>query len=460
MPELPVEEQVMVLDGVTRLVQVGRLEVEEHAIGPGGRGEERTADDHEPREDAVRNPNAHTSTSPGTDPNRGGSGARGEFYRGRARWVKSVAWALALLVITIGPVGALGAEELDRARKDEGRLAAIIALVDEGRFAEAEEALAASGEVARLDARWLNLHGLAVAGQGRHAEAIGYYEAGLRKDPSLAALHRNLAISLVEAGGRGRALTEFQQATELDPRDAEAWLGLCTLQIRLRRGEDARASWRQLYRLAPSDPRTWRAAAEFAELTGDRETALEAWGWLEENEPDAESARRLALVGPAEEALARYRDCIERDPGAVDCRERATQLAMEAGETADAVGYSEPALMDLTEAGYLNLLLAGLNSSAIREVPGWVDRRPPATAEAWGVVALVHRDQGRPEPALEAVRTGLEVAETADLYNLLGVLRVEAGDVAGARRAWLRALELDADHEVARSNLEEHPERP
>lgn len=405
-------------------------------------------------------PNAHTSTSPGTNPNHGGSGAKAEFYRGQVPWVKSVACALAILVVAMGPIGSISAEELDRARKDEGRLAAIIALVEEGKFVEAEEALAASGEVARLDARWLNLHGLAVAGQGRHGEAIGYYEAGLRKEPSLAALHRNLAISLVQTGGRGRALTEFQQATELDPRDAEAWLGLCTLQIRLRRGMDARASWRQLYRLAPSDPRTWRAAAEFADLTGDRETALEAWAWLEEHEPDAESARRLALLGPGEEALARYRDCIERDPGALDCRERATQLSMQAGETAEAVGYSEPALMDLTEPGYLNLLLAGLNSSAIRDVPGWVDRRPPATAEGWGVVALVHRDQGRAGQALEAVHTGLEVAETADLYNLLGVLRVEAGDVAGARRAWLRALELDPAHEVARSNLEEHPERP
>ena len=75
-------------------------------------------------------------------------------------------------------------------------------------------------------------------------------------------------------------------------------------------------------------------------------------------------------------------------------------------------------------------------------------------------MALIRRGQDRPEAALEAVQAGLGVAETADLYNLLGVLRVEEGDVGGAREAWVEALELDPGHELARSNLEEHPEAP
>jgi tetratricopeptide (TPR) repeat protein len=355
--------------------------------------------------------------------------------------------------------GRCTAEPLDRSRNEEERLAAIIVLVEEGEFAAAEEALVASGEVARRDPRWLNLHGLAVAGQGRHREAVGLYEFGLRRDPGLAALHRNLAISLVQSGARGRALTEFRQATELDASDVDAWLGLCTLQIRLRRSDGAMESWARLYALAPEDFRTWRARAELADLTGDRESSREAWEWLEARDPDAESARRLALLADdPDSVLARYADCIERDPGAVDCREQAAVAAMQAGDFARALGYSEPALEQLSEPGYLNLLLAALNSSNMQEVELWLSRRAPDSGAGWGVVALIRRARGQPGEALEAVQAGLALAETADLYNLLGVLRVEAGDVVGARKAWGRALDLDPAHEVARSNLEEHPE--
>jgi tetratricopeptide (TPR) repeat protein len=402
------------------------------------------------------------TTSPGTDSlDQGIAGAEGQFYRGARFPVKLLALVLSWLMLAAAAPASPGDDALERARNDEERLALIIQLVEEGSYAAAERALVQSGEVAELDPRWLNLHGLAVAGQGRHAEAIALYEAGLRRDPSLAELHRNLAISLVQAGGRGRALTEFLQATELDPDDADAWLGLCTLQIRLRRGQDARESWTRLKLLAPEDVRTWRARTELADLEADRAGQREAWSWLEQRVPDAESARRLGMLAddPAV-ALEHYLACFQRDPAAVDCREQATALALAAGRPADGVAWSEPALAALSEPGYLNLLLAALNSSTIDHVDAWVSERAPATAEAWGVVALVRRQQNRPTAAMEAVQAGLGVAETADLYNLLGVLRVEGGDRPGARRAWSRALEIDPGHAVARQNLAEHPEAP
>jgi tetratricopeptide (TPR) repeat protein len=229
----------------------------------------------------------------------------------------------------------------------------------------------------------------------------------------------------------------------------------------LRRAADARSSWQQLHRLAPDDVRTWRARAELADLDDDLAGQLEAWRWLDSNAPDAGSARRLAtLAGEPEAALDHYRDCFARDPGAVDCREQATALALSAGRPADGVAWSEPALAVLSEAGYLNLLLAALNSSTMENVEAWVAERAPGSAEAWGVVALVRRAQERPEEALVAVEAGLGLAENADLYNLLGVLRVEGGDREGARRAWTRALEIDPRHALARENLAEHPGSP
>jgi tetratricopeptide (TPR) repeat protein len=389
---------------------------------------------------------------------RGGAELR--VYRSANSRVNAVALLIGICGLFCGSAQGNQPDDLERSRNDEDRLAAIVELIERSEFARAEEVLAASGPVADRDPRWLNLRGLAAAGQGKHQEAIRHYEAGLRRDPGMPSLHRNLAISLVEAGVRGRALSEFQQATELDPLDSEAWLGLCTLQIRLRRADEAARSLDRLTLLAGEEARTWRAMAELADLQADAAAALSAWTWLEGNAPDAESARRLASLSSAggehEVALGHYLDCFRRDSGAVDCRENATRIATGLGRATDAVQYSEPVIADLSEAGYVNLLLAATQSGS-GDVEAWVTTRAPATTAGWGLVALHRRDCGKANAALEAVESGLEVAETPDLLNLLGVLRIEAGDRSGAREAWLRALELDPSHGPARANLDEHP---
>lgn len=382
-------------------------------------------------------------------------------YRAAIAVVNSVTLGAFLCLAVAAPALARPEDGLEGARSDEARLALTIQLIEEGRLEEAEAEIDAAGPVAGRDARWLNLQGLVRAGQGDAAGAVRAYETGLRSDPSLAALHRNLAISLVELGVRGRALSEFAQATEIDPRDVEAWLGLCTLQTRLRRYGGARTSLERLELLAPEDLRTGWIRAEIAEAAGEEEERREAWEWLESRAPDAETARRLgALASTPEDALQRYRDCVERDALAVDCREQATRLAYVLGDAEGAVAMSEPALAELSEAGYQNLLVAAASAGEAAKIDAWAVARPPASAGGWLVVASARRDAGRPDGALEAVRAGLGLAESADLYNLLGVLRVEAGDPAAARTAWERALELDPGHGPAAANLREHPGRP
>lgn len=385
------------------------------------------------------------------------------FYRAWSLAVNSVALCLTLLA---SPAGATPVDPEDaqgRARRDEEVLARINGLVASGQFDLATEELDSAGAVADRDPRWLNLRGLTLAGQGRHPDAVSAYESGLRRDPGLAALHRNLAISLVELSARGRALSEFRQAVELDPSDAEGWLGLVSLQTALGRVEDARISLERLSLLQPEAERTWRARATLAARIGDPALALQSWTWLEAHHPRAETARRLGDLLQVDEparALEHYVDCFARDPGAVDCREQASLLAIEAGQPGRAVEFSASALDSLSEAGFLNLLLAAQALPDAERIEGWVRRRPPESPAGWGVVALARRDAGRAAAALEAVRTGLDLAETADLYNLLGVLRAEAGQIELAREAWSRALEIDPGHVPARDNLAEHSRAP
>ncbi|RKZ07799.1 hypothetical protein DRQ53_00975 [bacterium] len=383
------------------------------------------------------------------------------MYRSSFLAVNPVATVLVLLLLLASAAMGQSTDGLDRARNDEARLAQVVEMVESGRLTEAAAALDEAGEVADSDPRWLNLRGLVAAGSGLHGEAVAFYEAGLRSDPTLAGLHRNLAISLVEMRVRGRAVSEFRQATELDSSDLEAWLGLCTLQTSLRRYEGAQTSLQRLIQLAPEDLRTGRARAALADADGQVPEQLAAWRWLEDRAPAADTARRLGeLLSDPAERLASFRDCFGRDPAAVDCREQATSLAFVLGQPEEAVLYSEPALGQLSEAGYLNLLGAAAASSGIEKIEAWIEARRPESAAGWGLVASVRREQDRPQAALEAVQTGLGLAETADLYNLLGVLRVEAGDRPAARAAWQKALEIDPGHGPARANLEQHPATP
>lgn len=406
---------------------------------------------------------AHTLTNPGRAPGLRVLERTVRVYRACTVAVNSVPMLTLLLMLTATAVSGNSGDALERARDDEARLAIVVELIGDGKFAEAEIALGQSGAVAQEDARWLNLWGLAVAGQGRSQEAVGYFEAGLRRSPGLAALHRNLAITLLELRARGRALSEFQQATELDPADTEAWLGLCNLQLQLRRLDDARYSLERLQRMAPEDVRTWQARAALADRVDDRDESRRSWIWLEQNSPSSETARKLGdLLRSSDPALAldHYQDCFMRDSTAVDCREQASRVALDLGNDQLAVKIAAPALSALSESAYLNLLIAASNSSDIKNIEAWVESREPGSAQAWGVIGLARRADGRSDNAVEAVERGLVLAEDADLYNLLGVLRIEAGERELARRAWLKALEIDPGHGPAQSNLDEHPMAP
>jgi tetratricopeptide (TPR) repeat protein len=188
-----------------------------------------------------------------------------------------------------------------------------------------------------------------------------------------------------------------------------------------------------------------------------------AWSQLEELDPSPDSARRLGELSVSEDpaaALGHYLDCLDRDPGALDCREAASGLALRLDRPAQVLELGLPVVEDLSPPAYLNLLLAARNRSPDLRLEEIVALRAPASAEAWGVVALARRDTGRLEGARNAVQRGLEVAETPELYNLLGVIRLERGDRRGARSAWERALALDPDYAPARQNLDQTPESP
>ena len=379
-------------------------------------------------------------------------------YRRSPRGVNSV-WLAVLLLLIAGRVGATGLEErLDRSRSLEAELARLSAMVEDGRAVEVEPVLDELAEEVRADPRWQNLWGTVLAAGGDHAAAVERYTRAIRLDPSLVEPHLNLAVSLIRIGATGRALSEFRQAAELDPERVDAHLGLGRELVRLGRFRAALDPLQRARELAPRDPRVLRVLGEAAVGVDRTDLALESWRAAERVAPDATIARRIAeLVVHTEPASAieAYDRCAERDPAAIDCREAAAALLLQAGSPEEARERLAPVVEELSPVALQNLYLATLRARGPEAVTALRERREPATGAGWGVLALALRETDRPDTARAAVERGLVLdPRDADLHSLHGVLLAESGDSGAARTAWRRALEIDPDHAEARANLD------
>jgi tetratricopeptide (TPR) repeat protein len=387
-------------------------------------------------------------------------GAHGEIqvYR-RSPWGVNSAWVFVPLLLLSAAAGATGLEErLERSRWLEAELARLAALVEEGRAVEVEAVLDELSEEVGDDPRWQNLWGTVLAARGDHRGAVERYTRAIRLDPSLVEPHLNLAVSLVRLGVTGRALSEFRQAAELDPTRIDAHLGLGRELVRLRRYAAALEPLRTARELAPRDPRVLRVLGEAAAGAGRVDLALEVWREVERLDPDAVSARRVAELlreRDPDAAASSYDDCVDRDPAAVECREAAAALHLQAGRAEAARKRLDSVIDELSPVALQNLYLATLRSEGPGAVAALRDRREPATGAGWGVLALALRDLDRGRQARDAVERGLALdPRDADLHSLHGVLLSEAGDREAARAAWRRALDIRPDHPEARANLD------
>src|SRR5262245_30466499 len=83
-------------------------------------------------------------------------------------------------------------------------VADAMAQFQEGRPAEAEAAYRAALTVVPDDPAVTHNLGVAIAAQGRHLDALGYFDAALAADPGYVSAHYNKAVALM-ALGEGRS---------------------------------------------------------------------------------------------------------------------------------------------------------------------------------------------------------------------------------------------------------------
>lgn len=95
--------------------------------------------------------------------------------------------------------------------------------------------------------------GLALAEQGKTADAIAHYHAALRMKPSNAKAHNNLGIALTGQGRTAEAIAHFQEALRIERNFADAHFNLGIALAKQREIEPAIIHYRETLRIKPND---------------------------------------------------------------------------------------------------------------------------------------------------------------------------------------------------------------
>ncbi len=375
-----------------------------------------------------------------------------QVYLARSKGVKWVA----LVGLLLFGVAARPEDQYASARDLERLLGSLTRTFEAGRPDSVVQVLDELEGRRQLTGRLYNLRGLSLDQLGRGSEAIESFEKGLALAYERPELHANLAVTLLKQGATGRAMAEFEEAIRLDPRSVEAQLGYGRLLRSFRRWDPAQKALDRAHELAPDDGRIQWERAELSEAVGDTAAAIEVWSWFEEHDPTAESARRMGRLRPGVGEAEWYLLCVERDPNALDCRERAAEILLGQGKAERARDLLQPHVPDLTEAGLQNLYLALQRLAEATALEDLAVKRPPRAAGGWGIIALSRRQAGQLDQALTAIESASELApEDLDLANLRGVILYELGRRDEARRGWEAILDRNPHHSDARRNLDE-----
>lgn len=310
------------------------------------------------------------------------------------------------------------------------------------------------------------LYGLITTGVV-HRTGTSAAAAAMRVPESRVEEHRNLGVAFYRAAMLDDAAREFRRVAELRADDASAPFHLGLIALRQSRWSDAVVLFRAtceiagsrapaLHNLAYALERLGRldeASLAYAEAAGmARDDARILLGWavvaLRQDERTAalgRLARVRELLGDALPPLWYWATALAHATG---------------GEGAQALAQVEAGLAQHADHAVL-LQLRGLLLDAMGDMTGAelslraalaVQPGLPQISKALGDV--LYRAGRHEDARVEYERAAALAPELGDdLHFKLGNIHFKARELGSARGAWLRALELNAGHDMARRNL-------
>jgi len=245
----------------------------------------------------------------------------------------------------------------------------------------------------------------------------------------------------------------YKLATQLDPKDLDAALGLARLYVRQRRPDDARAALVRVEEQQSQNARLRLGLGELALVTGDlngAQTEFERATTLAPQMPEAWVARaRLEIERHAwKDARAHVEKGLALDPDVPDGRLVHGLALWKLGELEGAAKELEAA----RSAGPNSRLEVAL--AAVRFEQGDSDtatalltavlKAEPGNPEANFWMSRVHDKKGNYSLALESIRAALDRAPTRAAYHHeLGLILKDSGKSPEAVEAWRQAVKLD-----------------
>lgn len=314
---------------------------------------------------------------------------------------------------------------------------------------------------------WLahNNLGVALAAQGKAAEAIPHYREALRLRPVYAEAHSNLGNALAATGDLDGAVQHHREALRIWPGNPKAHNNLGVALAKQGRPGEALAELSEALRLQPDYPEARGNLGVTLVALGHPEEAvahLEAALPSRSDDPAicAALARALAATGRLAEALPRFRDVTRMTPGDPEAHLNYGTALASAGRTEEAVAAYREALRLRPEypQAHLNLGTAlaaeGRTEEGLAEVREAL-RLQPQLAEAHRTLGLILAAAGRMEPAVAALREAVRCAPGwAAAHTSLGAALASLGRLDEAVAELERALRLDPHDPAARRTLD------
>ncbi len=303
------------------------------------------------------------------------------------------------------------------------------------------------------------------------------------------------------------ALSHYDRALQLAPDNSEALLGRSSVLMDLGRMPEAKQSLLTLSKVDVNEPRSAYLRAVIAESEGDRAAARkllgEAVGLIDPLPRSVLTSRsHLALIaglshlslGGAVKAKEYFELHIRFFPSQMAARKPLASLQIAMGEAAAAVstleplmrttaGARDPEVLTLMASAYsrlkrhqqatelleqaaklgaspqtqtslgLSLIDAKQTALGIEQLRN-VLKQDPGQARASTALALVALRDSQPRKAVELMEAVVKrEPDNLAALNLLGVSRAAAGDFAGARKAYEKALAADRNFDSVKLNL-------
>jgi tetratricopeptide (TPR) repeat protein len=239
----------------------------------------------------------------------------------------------------------------------------------------------------------------------------------------------NEGVVAFQGGDVAGALAKFQQATDLDPKQAAAWGALADLQLEQKKYAEAAAAADKLVELEPANPRGLRARYDAYKGAGNREKSEEALEALAQGDPSRDTAIRIYNEGAEAtrrndtEAAGRYlKRSVEVDPTFEQAYSALTGLYLTRKNFKDAAALAEQ----------------------------WI-ARSPGNLEALTVRYEAYKGMGDNAKAKEALAamSAADAGGTSETFFKQGVSLFNANNFAQAKAAFERVLSVEPNHAKA-----------